>query len=51
MAMMAIAEVFAPDEVVVVHVMNRVVRRCCLLDNDPVSGKNYDHRTMMIELQ
>jgi len=44
MARMARAEVFAPDEVAVVHVMNRVVRRCYLLDDDPVSGKNCDHR-------
>ena len=51
MARMARAEVFAPDEVAVVHVMNRVVRRCYLLGNDPVSGKNYDHRKVMIELQ
>jgi hypothetical protein len=40
MARMARAEVFAPDEVAVVHVMNRVVRRCDLLRDDPVSGKN-----------
>jgi hypothetical protein len=51
MARMARAEVFAPDEVTVVHVMNRVVRRCYLLGNDPVSGKNYDHRKVMIENQ
>ena len=51
MAKMARAEVFAPDEVAVVHVMNRVVRRCYLLGNDPVSGKNYDHRKVMIALQ
>ena len=44
MARLARAEVFAPDEVAVAHVMNRVVRRCYLLGNDPVSGKNYDHR-------
>jgi hypothetical protein len=31
-----------------VHVMNRVVRRCYLLGDDPVSGKNYDHRKVMI---
>jgi REP element-mobilizing transposase RayT len=31
--------------------MNRVVRRCYLLGNDPVSGKNYDHRKVMIENQ
>ncbi len=51
MARMARAEVFAPDEVAVVYVMNRVVRRCYLLGNDPVSGKNYDHRKVMIENQ
>ena len=36
MARMARAEVFAPDEVAVVHVMNRVVRRCYLLGNCPL---------------
>jgi hypothetical protein len=35
MARMARVEVFAPDEVAVVHVMNRVVRRCYLLGDDP----------------
>ena len=50
MARMARAEVFAPDEVAVVHVMNRVVRHCYLLGDDPVSGKNYDHRKVMIAL-
>jgi hypothetical protein len=49
MARMAQAEVFAPDEVAVVHAMNRVVRRCYLLGYDPVSGKNYDYRKVMIE--
>ena len=51
MARMAREEVFAPDEVEVVQVMNCVVRRCYLLGNDPVSGKNYDHRKVMIENQ
>ena len=51
MARMARAEVFAPDQVAVVHVMSRVVRRCYLLGDDPVSGKNYDHRKVLIELQ
>jgi hypothetical protein len=51
MARMARAEVFAPDQVAVVHVMNRVVRRRDLLGNDPVSGKNYDHHKVMIEFQ
>ena len=40
---MARAEVFSPDEVAVVHVMNRMVPRYYLLGDDPVSGKNYDH--------
>ena len=44
MARLARAEVFAPDEVAIVHVMNRVVRRCFLLGTDCVTGKNYDHR-------
>ena len=43
------AEVFAPDEIATVHVMNRVVRRCFLLGTDSVSGKNYDHRKDWIE--
>ena len=49
MARLARAEVFAPDEIAVVHVINRVVRRCLLLGNDPVSGKNFDHRKVWIE--
>jgi hypothetical protein len=49
MAREARAEVFVPDEAAVVHVMNRVVRRCYLFGDDPVSGKNYDHRKVMIE--
>ena len=39
MARLARVEVFAADEVAVVHVMNRVVRRCFLLGDDPVTGK------------
>ena len=42
-------EIFSPDEVAIVHVMNRVVRRCFLLGDDPVTGKNYDHRKQWIE--
>ena len=38
MARLARAEVFAPDEVAIVHVMNRVVRRCFLLGTDSVTG-------------
>ena len=49
MARLARAEVFAADEIAIVHVMNRVVRRCFLLGDDPVTGKNYDHRKQWIE--
>ncbi len=48
-ARMAQIEVFAPNEVAIVHVMNRVVRRCFLLGNDPITGKNYDHRKIWTE--
>ena len=51
MARLARAEVFAPDEVAIVHVMNRVVRRCFLLGTDTVTGINYDHRKAWIEEQ
>lgn len=49
MARLARAELFAHDEIATVHVMNRVVRRCFLMGDDPVSGKNYDHRKVWIE--
>src|SRR5580704_9570939 len=51
MARLARGEVFAHDEVAIVHVMNRVVRRCFLFRTDPVSGKNFDHRKVWIEDQ
>jgi hypothetical protein len=51
MARMARVEVFASDEIAIVHVMNRTVRRCFLLGEDPVSGKNYDHRKVWIDKQ
>ena len=49
MARVAREEIFSPEEVAVVHVMNRVVRRCFLLGEDAVTGKNYDHRKVWIE--
>ena len=49
MARLARAEVFAAEEIAIVHVMNRVVRRCFLLGRDAVTGKNYDHRKRWIE--
>jgi hypothetical protein len=51
MARVARAEVFAADEVAIVHVMNRTVRRCFLLGDDPVTGRNYDHRKQWIDDQ
>ena len=51
MARLARAEVFAADEVAIVHVMNRTVRRCFLLGDDPLTGKNYDHRKQWIDDQ
>jgi hypothetical protein len=51
MARLARVEVFAADEIAIVHVMNRTVRRCFLLGDDPVSGKNYDHRKQWLDDQ
>ncbi|QDV22498.1 hypothetical protein [Aureliella helgolandensis] len=49
MARLARANHFASEEIAIVHVFNRVVRRCFLLGYDPVTGKNYDHRKSWIE--
>jgi hypothetical protein len=49
MARLARVEVFAPDEVAIVHVLNRTVRRCFLMGDDPLTGKNYDHRKQWLE--
>ena len=51
MARLARVEVFAADEIAIVHVMNRTVRRCFLFGEDSVSGKNYDHRKIWIDQQ
>ena len=51
MASVARAEVFALHEVAVVHAMNRAVRRRDRLGDDPVSGKNYSHRKVMMKNQ
>ena len=40
MARLALAEVFDPSEVAVLHLCARVVRRCFLFGVDPVTGKN-----------
>ncbi len=49
MARNARVELFDPDEIAVVHAMNRTVRRCPLLGLDPSSGRNYDYRKRWIE--
>ena len=49
MVRLARAEVFDPNEVTIAHVYNRTVRRCFLMGDDSVSGKNFDHRKVWIE--
>lgn len=49
MARQARSEVFSPDEIAIVHVTSRVVRRCFLLGTDDYTGKNYDHRRDWVE--
>lgn len=49
MARLSRAEVIDPNEVTIVHVISRTVRRCFLLGDDPISGKNFDHRKVWIE--
>lgn len=46
---LARAEVLDPGQVQVAHVYNRTVRRCFLFGDDPLTGKNYDHRKQWIE--
>lgn len=49
MARIKRADLFAPSEVAIVHVMSRVVRHYFLLGQDPATGKNFDHRKDWIE--
>ena len=49
MAKLAREELFSPDEIACVHVMNRAVRRCFLMGDDPLTGKNFDHRKQWLE--
>jgi hypothetical protein len=51
MARLARAEIFQPTEVATVHLCARVVRRCFLFGEDPVTKKNFDHRKIWIEEQ
>ena len=49
MARLARVEVFDADEVAMGHVIKRPVRRGCLMGDDPLTGKNYDHRKSWME--
>ncbi|MCR9291378.1 MAG: hypothetical protein NXI32_01585 [bacterium] len=49
MAKLPRQDVFSPDEIACVHVMNRTVRRCFLMGDDPISGKNFDHRKLWMD--
>lgn len=49
MSRLARVEVFSADEIAIVHVMNRTVRRCFLMGEDELSKKNFDHRKVWIE--
>ncbi|WP_390172606.1 transposase, partial [Novipirellula maiorica] len=49
MSRLARSEVFDPDEVAIAHVCSRTVRRCFLMGDDPITGKNFDHRKKWIE--
>ncbi len=49
MARLPRGEVIDPNEVAIVHAFNRTVRRCFLFGDDPLTGKNFDHRKVWIE--
>lgn len=51
MSRLARAELFHPAEVAVVHCLNRCVRRCFLCGDDPLTGRNFDHRKQWLELR
>jgi len=50
MVRLARAEVFDSVDIAIAHVYNRIVRRCFLMGDDAVSGNNFDHRKVLIEL-
>ena len=49
MPQLAREEIFSPEEIACVHVMNRAVRRCFLMGDDPFTGRNFDHRKDWME--
>ena len=48
-ARIACSEFLDPHEVAVVQMTDPIVRRCFLIGDDPVSGKNFDQRIIWIE--
>ncbi len=51
MARLAKVEVFAADEIAVVHVMTRTVRRCFLPGDDAVTGENITGTPPLVDLR
>ncbi len=49
MARLSRAEIFDPSEIVAVHTISRMVRRCYFLGEDQLTGKNFDHRNQWFE--
>ena len=49
MARIAREAQFSPDEIVIVHVVNRAVRRVFLMGQDKYSGINFDYRKVWFE--
>jgi len=49
MVRLARAQVFDLADIAIAHVYNRTVKRCFLMGDDAVSGKNFDHRKVWIE--
>ena len=43
------AEIVDPNEVAIFHTMTRTTRRCFLFGDDPLTGRNFDHRKAWIE--
>ncbi len=43
------SDMFVPEEIAVVHVMNRVARGSYLFGKDLVSGKDYSYRQRWLE--
>ena len=49
MAWLARGDVFDPDQVSVFHCINRCVRQGFLCSQDPVSGRDFEHRKQWLE--